>query len=366
MSDIDALMGLGISEEEQLKMLADSLRGRQRAADFFALSSVEPISRAAEGEQKRVTTSAAQAGLLNKALREERGRNERSRLQRQNNIDVARLYAARSGGANAPDPTQPGTTKNIARYVNRKTGEEVMVGYRYGIPINLMTQEPMDLRGWVMQTPMSETSEMNAMAKAGDRIEGVNQMIGRMDEIDRQIGPYLEKGVPVEDIPGLGFWEKNALTGAVVRGIQDLMSEGAPQAAVNQAVNGLMNTINRTQAGLTQTKGEMQRIKDETGMDVFTDPQAFAGSFERIRRAIDRDLALVRSSTPPRIWNELKSQYPEDQRSIFNWSAKETEQEYPKGEGGWQKAIGVDEAQGGLKPPSEMTIEEIMRELNGG
>lgn len=361
MNNIDALLGLGISDEEQLKMLADRLRGQQRAADFFALSSVAPISGAAQAEQKRVTNSAAQAGILNKALQDRKLKQEEGRLDRAALLKRAMIL---SGGAN--DPTQAGTTKNVGRWVNRKTGEETTVGFRYGVPIDLIRQMPIDLTGWVEQTPMSETSEMTAMARVGERIEGVNQMIGRMTEIDRELGPYLEKGIPVEDIPGLGFWEKMPLIGSVTRGIKDLMAEGAPQAAVFQAVSGLMNTINRTQAGLTQTKGEMERIRDETGLNVFEDPQAFAKSFERIRRAIDRDLSLVRASTPPRIWNEIKQQYPEDQQSIFNWSAKETEQEYPQGFGGIEHALGIDEVESRLKQPSEMTIEEIMRELNGG
>lgn len=365
MSDIEALMGLGISDEDQLRAMAERLRGRQRAADFFAMSTVEPIQQAAVGEQKRITDSAGQAGVLKKALDERRAQDERSRLQRENNLAVAKTYADARGRGLAVDISQPGVTKSIGRWVNRKTGEEVTVGFRQGVPINLITQEPMDLTGWVQQTPMSETSEMNAMAKAGGRIEGVNQMIGRMKEIDKQLTPYLEKGVPVDEIPGLGFWEKNWLTGKVVRGVQDLISEGAPQAEVYQAVAGLMNTINRTQAGLTQTKGEMERIRDETGLDVFTDPQAFANSFERIRRAIDADLSLVKASTPPRIWNMLEEQYPDNEDSIFNWSAEATELTYPKGRGGLKKTLGLDQEMslGGPKPISEMTTEEILQEL---
>ena len=121
MNNIDALMGLGIGDDEQQRMLADRLRGQQRAADFFSLSSVAPISGAAQAEQKRVTNSAAQAGVLRKALDEQRAMNARNQAQissreregeadRQNRLEYARIMAdarMNAWGKNGFDPRKP-------------------------------------------------------------------------------------------------------------------------------------------------------------------------------------------------------------------------------------------------------------------
>jgi hypothetical protein len=45
-----------VSDEEELRALTDSLRGRSRAADFFALSTVGNIADAAKTEQIRMET----------------------------------------------------------------------------------------------------------------------------------------------------------------------------------------------------------------------------------------------------------------------------------------------------------------------
>jgi len=136
MSDIDALLGLGISDEDQLRAMADRLRGRERAADFFALSTVEPIQQAAAGEQKRITDAAGQAGVLKKALADREAltaRNEANILSREregaadrkNRLDYANIMAeARKYGMGADgyDPRRPyGALKTKAERADFET-----------------------------------------------------------------------------------------------------------------------------------------------------------------------------------------------------------------------------------------------------
>lgn len=83
MNEIDALLGLDISDEEKMRVLSDQLRGKKRAADFFALSTVEPIQRAAAGKQQDILQSAQQAGVLNRAMQERAASEEEARLQRE-------------------------------------------------------------------------------------------------------------------------------------------------------------------------------------------------------------------------------------------------------------------------------------------
>jgi len=70
MDELSALLGLGMDTDDDTQALADRLRGRKRAADMFALSPTESLSRMAQGEQASVLASAKQAGGLRKAMAE--------------------------------------------------------------------------------------------------------------------------------------------------------------------------------------------------------------------------------------------------------------------------------------------------------
>ena len=63
MDPIAAMLGLGTENEQDLKALAESLRGRQKAADFFALSTVPQIAKGAQGEQSSILEGATRGGL---------------------------------------------------------------------------------------------------------------------------------------------------------------------------------------------------------------------------------------------------------------------------------------------------------------
>ncbi len=96
MDPIAALLGLGIENPDQTQALADRLRGRQRAADFFSLSTVDPIARGAQAEQATILESAKTAGGLRKAMAERAAQDERARLQREN---TTALQASRIGAS---------------------------------------------------------------------------------------------------------------------------------------------------------------------------------------------------------------------------------------------------------------------------
>lgn len=55
-------------EDEQMRALANSLRGRQVAADFFAGSTIPGIQRMAQAEQKYIQDTATRQGVLRNAL----------------------------------------------------------------------------------------------------------------------------------------------------------------------------------------------------------------------------------------------------------------------------------------------------------
>lgn len=304
MNEIDALMGLGLTDEEKTRILADALRGKQRAADFFALSTVPNIQKAAASKQEAILGSAQQAGLARTRLQEMRSREEEGRKDRESREEQERLNRESYERRAAMTPSGMSRYMGLTRGRD-KDGNVVMFG------LNPQTQQ-MDIipmpEGASITSPMSEAAEANALAKTGERLKGVAALEQQFNEVDAVMRPYLEAGIPVDEIPGLGFFEKMPGVGSVVRGAQDLASEGAPQAEMSQAVRSLMNTIVRNRAGLTQTINEVGRVNAETGMDIMTDPQAFAGAYERIRRAFEADLRIIKASTDPRMWQMISDE----------------------------------------------------------
>lgn len=80
MNPMEALM-LPISDEDKMRMMAESLRGRKNAADFFALSSIKSIADNAKAEQQYVSDVATRQGVLKEAL--ERRKQEQKQFEDQ-------------------------------------------------------------------------------------------------------------------------------------------------------------------------------------------------------------------------------------------------------------------------------------------
>jgi len=67
MSNVNALMGLGLDDIGQQQAMADRLRGQQNAGNYLSLSSISPISQMGQNMLKGVDASATNVGALNKA-----------------------------------------------------------------------------------------------------------------------------------------------------------------------------------------------------------------------------------------------------------------------------------------------------------
>ena len=82
MDSISALMSPA-TDEEELQALADSLRGRKRAADFFSLSTIAPLQQMAQGQQREVQDAAKGQGVLRRAMADRNQRAEQAELSRE-------------------------------------------------------------------------------------------------------------------------------------------------------------------------------------------------------------------------------------------------------------------------------------------
>ena len=67
MDSLQALM-MPVAEDEQMKALARSLRGRQTAADFFSASSIPNLQKMAQSEQQYIQEVGQRQGVLREAL----------------------------------------------------------------------------------------------------------------------------------------------------------------------------------------------------------------------------------------------------------------------------------------------------------
>lgn len=96
MSDpISALLG-PVSHEDQLQALADSLRKRKRAADFFAMSTIKPLAQAGQTSGAEIMDSAKQQGLLRQAVAEAQATAEAKQADRDARSEEGRLNRAAS------------------------------------------------------------------------------------------------------------------------------------------------------------------------------------------------------------------------------------------------------------------------------
>jgi len=67
MNPLQALM-MPVSDDEQMKALAQSLRGRQTAADFFSASSIPNLQKMAQSEQEYIQNVGNRQGVLREAM----------------------------------------------------------------------------------------------------------------------------------------------------------------------------------------------------------------------------------------------------------------------------------------------------------
>lgn len=120
MDSISALLR-PISKDDELRALADGLRKRKRAADFYSLSTIKPLQALGQSAGSEVMESAQRQGVLREALARRKSdeeekrlgrewRSEESALDRQSREEIARMLAdsrteiagMKGGGYNEP------------------------------------------------------------------------------------------------------------------------------------------------------------------------------------------------------------------------------------------------------------------------
>lgn len=125
MDMFSALLG-PVSKDDELKALADTLRKRKRAADFYSLSTIKPLQAMGQNAGQETVAAAERQGVLREALARRQAEQEEKRQQRawsegQNALDrEAMLEAAgiRAQGRNQDSYTEPKTQKEREQFAN--------------------------------------------------------------------------------------------------------------------------------------------------------------------------------------------------------------------------------------------------------
>jgi len=121
MNEYEALLGLGVTDDEKMRMLANQLRGRQDAGDFLSLSTIPQASALGKSWQQTAANQATQAanqrtGGLNRARQAELDA-ENLRFK---NLQEQR--AAQTHSMNMAKPTNFGTYTNATDNTPRTGG----------------------------------------------------------------------------------------------------------------------------------------------------------------------------------------------------------------------------------------------------
>lgn len=353
MSDQYAMMmGLDLTDEERMRLMADSLRGKQQAADFFSLSTVPTISTAANQRVEDLQENAKQVGVLKKALEERQSREEQSELDRQNRLQVSNSYGR--GGRRG------GKQYSYVQPMRGPDGETVLMG------LNADTGEMEPVRGADDYKPKPLTSSQagSLMERAYARMDPTLELVGAVEELDDLLEEHA--GGNPRKVPGLTFTDKLPVIGGLSRLTKDVFSGEGEAGDIYSAVRGVMNTIIRNQAGLTQTITELKNVREQTGMDPMNDPQVFFKNLPRIKAALERDLVRQRNTMAPEVVDQIESEYEAiGEQSPFGHVFRRHSWEQPKGSTDFAGALfdKVMPEEQATKPISEMTEEEIRREL---
>jgi hypothetical protein len=376
---ISALMSPA-TEEEQLKALADGLRGRKQAADFFALSTIAPLQQMAQGQQTEIQEAAKAQGGLRKALADRQSREMREATRQnlaerqfqyqqeedeyQKGIDVEqRKYDRKQnrlkralelrGGSAAPEKRSV-TDVTLVEGLN---GEPTRIGLvNDEAYYDLGTNQPItaeDLSKMTPWTQLTENKKASLLEKFGERMDAVIEINTSVEQLDRILQGYADKGQDFTKIPGFGRFEKDpGIIGSTTRFIEDMGSEKSEASNNAAAVRAIMNAIGVTRAGMAQTKSEIDRIFEELGVKVLSDPTTFMKFYPRLKEKIELDLQNIRASTDKTVLKEYDDRFPgrlnQSQRKFrrFDWE---------------QKADA--EPQKARKAPEDMTEEELAAEL---
>ena len=310
MANIDALLGLNDTQA-----LADRLRGRDRAAQFFGMSTIEPLSRAAQAEQQNVQRAAQERGGLERALRA-----EQMRTQREQQAQAERMAE--------------GQRERDFRAAEAEKDREARAALE-------------DAKAARKGSGLTAGQMSSALRNLGKEVKPVEDVIASVEDLDRLLTPFYGQ----DDIPGLGR----------IEGQQNLLGKTArifgPKEGENisQAVTKLLRSFIKESAGLAQTLSETQGVIQSYGLDNLSEEETFLRVYPEIKEALRADLDRVQASYLPEVVDQFKGGYTEERPSVLDYQPQTLE----------QRAASQPEAATSSLEEKRKRLEELRRRQRG-
>lgn len=131
-----------------------------------------------------------------------------------------------------------------------------------------------------LQTGLNKLrKEINPLMPVIHGIKNLNKLLSGLDD-------------PNKDIPGIGFSEGG--TGMFARGVR--MAGSKEGKDIHAAWTGVIAPLIREQAGLAQTRTELERVEQQYGADWLTDEDVFRIAYPRVMKAMQLDLQTIQGT----------------------------------------------------------------------
>lgn len=223
MADINTLLGLGLTEQDDMQALANQLRGQQREGQFLGLSTLGGASNLGRQKQADSTNAAQRGGVLRQAQAKEKARlAERDAMLRQAQAkEKTRLAEREQDYKRSQDGLELAHKRRLEHALaQKKSSSPKFSAYKqYVDPDGNLRQvtvsdgqtlvqgedgslTPQSIKGWKeYEKPTSSGSGggfgKSALAKnIGDENK---RMIGVVDTLNRFTSDYAGTGVPFVD-----------------------------------------------------------------------------------------------------------------------------------------------------------------------
>jgi hypothetical protein len=195
-----------------------------------------------------------------------------------------------------------GTFNEPKRFIDPYSGDEQMVTFHKGRGeyFNPVTQEWLTEEDMEGQIPEKEMTESQREAAVSNFIKNNGDTMKLMHDIESAEDTWRDNGLEAGGNPFNWFTKQTGMLGDVMRGMADAGSEGSPTADNYAAAQTTLNTISRLRAGLSQTINEVERIKEETGMNALANPDVFMEYWPRLKAKVQNDIAMANKAASPR------------------------------------------------------------------
>lgn len=358
---IDAMLGIGTDSEEELRALADQLRGKRRSADWLSVTTVPTIRDLAQNRQAEIMSGAEQAGRLRRATMDRDSQDERARLTRaleKQRIDLERRRIRNDEENELSDWAQEYQNQAFDRLMKTREHdlerEKVRTGYSTrgasmrpthyedfyprsgdGSPVKIGINSLGQPVKFGSAVPLSEEEFAEYERAMGpDRLElemgkiiadeqDAQALAGRFNTLFDLVEPYSTSGSDPrawKDVPGAGLFSgKSGAVGHVARLAEAEKEKSAAGESIFANLKGLMNMTLREGAGLSQTLTEMENLKVELGDKMFVDPEVALLAYRKMYEAYLGDLKAIQRSSP-QVLGAYRSRLGEDESPYFEYS----------------------------------------------